>query len=300
MGWRVVYIANPARLSTKDASLVIKNDSEEEVRIPIEDISALVVETRQALLSSYLLSELGKSDVIVYLCDEKHLPCASILPFCQHSRALAAVQLQMNASEPFRKNCWRNIARAKIRNQARCLKILGNEAYRELNALASEVKSGDSTNREAVAARIYFLQTLPSGNRCKEDACNAALDYGYAILRGAVARSISAHGFMPSIGVHHKNALNRFNLADDFIEPFRPLVDLWVAQNIGLDEDFQSVHRAKLVALLSFLVCVDDERVTALRAIELLVSSFIGACREKKPDLLKLPELLPLEPRAVE
>ncbi len=300
MGWRVVCIANPARLSVKNASLVVKTGEEEPVCVPLEDISVLMVETRQASLSSHLLAELGGRGTLVFFCDGKHLPCASLLPFCQHSRALAALNAQLQGSEPFRKNCWRLVVRRKIENQAKCLELLGDESARELFAIASEVKSGDSTNRESVAARLYFLRTLPQGTRSSDNVPNAALDYGYAILRGAIARNIASHGFLPSLGVHHKSELNAFNLADDFIEPFRPLVDLWVAQNVNDAQELLAEHRIGLIELLSCLMLVEGEKVTVLRAIEVLAASFVTACREKRPEALKLPELIPIEKRREE
>ena len=293
MGWRVVGIANPARLSVKNSALIVEND-EGRASIPIEDISALVLETRQALISSYLMAELGKSGVAVYFCDEKHLPCASLVPYCTHSRPLAALKMQLETSVPFRKNCWRRVIEAKIANQARCLEILGYPDFRELDALAAEVRSGDATNREAVAARFYFRNILRSGKRGGEDAMNAALDYGYAIVRGVITRSIAEHGFIPFLGVHHCNELNPFNLADDFIEPFRPLVDLWVSQNVDDKTVFNLEIRKGLAALLVCLMVVDGERLTVIRAVETLVSSFVGACREKSPDRLKLPGLVPI------
>lgn len=300
MGWRVVCIANPARLSLKNSCLVVAPGDGETVSIPLEDISVLLVETRQASISSHLMSELGASGVLVFFCDGRHMPCSSLLPFCQHSRALAALNMQLSSSVPFRKNCWRLVVRSKIQNQARCLRFLEIEGDRELFALSAEVRSGDSTNRESAAAQIFYRRTMPGMPRSGVSARNSALDYGYAILRGAVARSIAAYGFLPSLGIHHKSELNPFNLADDFIEPFRPLINLWVVQNVKDEDEFLPGHRMTLASLLSCLMPVEGRRVTVLTAIQMLAASFVSACREKSPELLQLPELIPIELHAEE
>ena len=295
MGWRVVCIANPARLSLKNSCLVVASGDDEGVSVPLEDISVLLIESRQVSVSSHLMAELGSSAVLVFFCDEKHMPCSYLLPFCQHSRSLVALNMQLSSSVPFRKNCWRLVVRSKIQNQARCLALLGMDGERELAALAAEVKSGDSTNRESVAAGIFYRQTMPGMPRSGISTRNSALDYGYAILRGAVARSIASYGFLPTLGIHHKSELNPFNLADDFIEPFRPLVNLWVVQNINDDDKFLPEDRMSLAALLSCLILTDGKMVTVLLAIQMLAASFVSACREKNPELLKLPELIPIE-----
>ena len=163
-----------------------------------------------------------------------------------------------------------------------------------MRALAAQVKSGDGDNRESVAAAVTFGALFPGLKRREDGVINAALNYGYAILRACTARTLTAFGFQPALGIHHCSELNAFNLADDFLEPFRPVVDLWTFMHMRDAEQFEKEHRLALVRLLAAVVRCGGEEVTAQRACEVMCASFVGACREKDPQLLRLPELLPL------
>lgn len=291
MSWRSVVIANPAKLSLQNNHLRISQD--EDVLVPLEDINVIVVETGQVTMTARLLDALATAAVPLFTCDEKHLPSGVFLPFQPHSRVLKVQEMQLKSTLPFRKNCWRTLVQCKIRNQARCMDILEIEGSRELYAIASEVKSGDPTNRESVASRFYFNRMMPGVSRTNECTLNAALDYGYAIIRGAMARSLVSYGFLPAHGIHHKNELNAFNLADDFMEVFRPVVDLWVFSNIENWEGFGPGMRQRLVALLQSNILINDERQTQLRAMDIVSVGYASACRNKDPNALCFPDLLP-------
>ncbi|MFA0889833.1 MAG: type II CRISPR-associated endonuclease Cas1 [Synergistales bacterium] len=291
MSWRSIIISNPAKLSSGNGRLNIEQECER-FSVPLEDIGAIVLESPQISLTVPLLREIAKGHISMFICDEKHLPCGVIQPFHQHSRQARVLQSQLALSRPFAKNCWKKIIERKIINQAACLRLLSLEGVLDLEALALEIRSGDTTNREGVAARIYFAKLAPKVIRNDETAFNAALDYGYAIFRGALARSLSSFGFLPALGLWHHSELNPFNLADDFLETFRPLVDLWVGGNIQENSVFSQDHRKALVALLHKEVRIEGEEQKALRAIEICVASFSSACRERDPTLLRLPELL--------
>lgn len=292
MSWRSVFISNPARLSLKSNHLVIRQ--EEEILVPLEDISVIVIETDQATITSKLLNEIARHKISLFICDSKHLPSGLFLPFQQHSRFLKILKRQLEQTAPFKKNCWRMIVEQKIKNQAICLEILGKRGAEELRAIASDVKSGDSTNRESVAAKLYFDIYMPNTNRQEDNTVNAALNYGYSIMRGAVARSLTSYGFLTAVGIHHKNELNSFNLADDFMELFRPLIDLWTAQNISDDCGFTKKERIGLLALQNVDIMIFMERHSVIRAIEIMISSFSYACSCGKPEMMKLPELIPI------
>lgn len=300
MSWRTLFIATPARLSLKQNSVLVETHGDAPVTVPMEDIASVVIESPQVTLTAPLLSEMSKNGASLVVCDEKHIPCGVMLPFHQHSRMLAALSLQLEMSVPFCKNCWRLVVKQKILNQSACLEFSGLGGAEILRKIAAQVNSGDSDNREGVAAQkyfeIYFAELIPESTRRDNNHINAALNYGYAILRGAVARSLTSHGFLPALGIKHRNELNAFNLADDFLEPLRPLVDLWVCGNMNSEEKtFSTLDRFELVKLLERLIKINDERVTVLRAIEVMCSSFVTAARAKKPELLLLPELVPIE-----
>ena len=292
MGWRTIFISNPSQISCKHSRLLIRQEREE-TDIPLEDIDVLVVETRQATLTSHLLSELACRGIALFFCDHKHHPCGISLSFNQHHRSLKILRTQINLSAPFRKNCWRLVVMQKLLNQAICLDLLNLSGGDELRSLAKQVRSGDPDNRESVGARRYFTSLMPRSSRAAATPLNAFLNYGYAILRGAVARALTAYGLHPALGIHHKNELNAFNLADDFLEPFRQLVDLWVVTNAWDEPSFMPHHKHALVGLLSSQIEIKGEKETVLRAMEITAYSFAAACEAKEPSQIALPRLLP-------
>lgn len=298
MSWRTVVVSNPARLKIEDDQLVIMQ--EDSVSLSLEDISTLMIDSPQVTLSSALLDRLAQHDILLLVCDKHHLPSMAGLPFEGHSRLLAVQRLQLGMSEPFRKRCWQRIARRKIENQARCLELLGRPQAAKVRALADRVRSGDPDNIESVAAREHFDAAFgPGFERRREDPINSALNYGYAILRASVARALTMHGFLPAHGVHHHSELNRFNLADDFLEPLRPLVDLYVARVSPISE-FTGDHRRQLVGLLHVEALIDSKRQAVTRAVEVMAASYLSACHAADPGLLILPELLQLKPHSYE
>ncbi len=187
MPFRNIIIESPAHISCRNSQLVIRTDCEHAVAI--EDISALLIESRQSTVTAAALSELGQGGCAVFVCDEKHLPAAVMTPFSRHSRELGVIRAQLAASEPLKKRLWQQIVEMKLGNQARCLRFCGNAAdAATLDALVSRVKSGDPENVEATAAAKYFPALFgPGFVRSFEDGRNAALNYGYAILRGYAA-----------------------------------------------------------------------------------------------------------------
>lgn len=284
-----MIISNPARLSLRRGRLVVQQ--EEEAEIPLEDIAAVIVESERTVITAALLCGLAERGVPLFTCGVGHLPCGVFLPYQSHSRFLRVLKRQMEQTLPFRKNCWKAVVKQKIKNQALCLDMLGKRGGDELRALAAEVKSGDPDNRESAAARLYFDSYMPDTTRQEDNAVNAALNYGYAVMRGAVARSLTSYGFLCAAGIHHRNELNAFNLADDFMETLRPAVDLWVARNVAGGSAFTAKERAGLAALLGAPVVINFERQKILRAIDIMCASFSTASAEGDASALKLPEL---------
>lgn len=296
MGWRAIVISNPASLRIADDRLVIAQ--QEEVRLPLEDLAAVIIESPQVTCTATLLTRLAQHDILLLMCDEKHLPCGALLPTAGHSRLAKMQRMQLDTTQPFRKRCWQMIVRQKVANQAACLGYRGRaEAAAALQSLVPAVGSGDTTNVEAQAARRYFPALFrPDFLRSTPDPLNAALDYGYAILRGAVARALAAHGLLLAQGVQHHSELNPFNLADDFLEPYRPVVDLCAGALMADAETLTKEHRAQLVGLLGCDVAMDGQQHPVLHAAEITAASFVTACREKDPGALRLPTLVSLSP----
>jgi CRISPR-associated protein Cas1 len=294
MSYRNLFIQNPARLSTKNEQLVVC--TQEEIFIPIEDINCLLLESRQISVNTHTLSKLAQSGVLVLLCDERHMPCSFLLPTGQYCRRLKILGAQINQPRPKIKRLWQQTVASKILNQARCLKICEKKEAARLEQLAQTVRSGDPENVEGTAAACYFRALFgPAFFRGEEGLVNSALNYGYAILRGAVARSLSVYGFEPALGIHHHNELNSFNLADDLMEPFRPVVDLFVATNVDNSPNGALTPALKhsLFHLLNADINSDGQHHTVAYAIERLIHS-LNRCLLENQERLALPKLIEL------
>ena len=294
MEFKSVYVANPARLTVRREQLVIAQDSE--VTIPMEDITSLMMESRQVSVTSATLQKLAEYEVTVYFCDEQHLPSALLLPLNSHCRQLKVLQAQIALTKPRQKQLWQQIVAAKISNQAKCLELLQNHNYLYLRTLAKQVRPGDPANLEAMAAAFYF-PNLFGVNFTRELPCliNSALNYGYSIVRGAVARNLVTRGLEPCLGVFHHSQLNQFNLADDLMEPLRPLVDLFVASKLkSEDEELTPTIKKQLFNLTNYMLKQGAKRYRLISAIGKIADSFKRALTDKS-EILELPELIPLE-----
>lgn len=224
---QTLFFSTPVRLSLKNCQLVISwRDRDDTVTRPIEDIGCVVLENQQISISLPLLNELTRYNVAVVICDSRFMPASMLMPLEANTTQAESIKTQTAATEPMKKQAWKQIIEAKIRNQAALLAKHGKDAD-ALRPLYANVKSGDADNREGQAARIYWSRLLGDGfRRMREGDCpNALLNYGYAILRAATARALLGSGLFPQFGIFHKNRYNAFPLADDVMEPFRPYVD---------------------------------------------------------------------------
>lgn len=288
---RTLCIQNPATLSVKDAALLIQQGATVVARVPLEDMWALIVETRRAQITTAALSALMEAGVSVMVCGGDHMPNGLLLPLGLHSRHAAVVESQLTMSKPLMKRLWQRIVVAKIENQAEALALLGIDGG-PLRSIAKMVQSGDATNRESVAASGYFKKLLPEGGR-REGAYAASLDYGYSVLRAGVGRCAVGGGWLVSRGIHHRNELNAFNLVDDLIEPFRPVVDLLAVQR-GLCGELTPEIKRNLASVFEYAVKTPHGLTSVQAAIELEVDSFKTAVLEDDASLLCLPELVAL------
>ena len=295
MSWRSVMITQPTKLSVKNRQLQITQD--EEWSIPMEDISSIVFETPQINMSAKVLSLMAENKIIMYSCDDKHLPNGIFIPFASHSRELKVIKKQLDCSESFKKRCWQKIIIRKILNQAEVLKLCKRTLMSQhLENLSQKVNSGDTQNKEAIAAKSYFISLFGNSfSREYDDVFNASLNYGYSIIRGAIARTVVSYGYIPSIGIHHKSELNNYNLIDDFIEPFRPIVDLWVKTNITPETEFDKYVRAELVNLLNIDVRIQGKLQSVNNAINVMIASYTTAINQNDYKKLELPEILPIQ-----
>lgn len=294
MSFRSIIISNPAKLNVKNNNLTITN--EDKFEIPIEDISILVIESNSVTVTNRLLGKLADNSVATIICDEKHLPNSMVLPLNSHHRSYKVLKQQLNQTAAFSKRIWQSIIKQKLINQGKSLEILNQNGYEFLYKLSDAVESGDKGNREAIGAKHYF-KCLFSDDFTRDDdnGYNAALNYGYTIIRSAVARTLVMYGFNTTLGVNHCNELNSFNLADDFMEPFRPIVDMWASQNMSYDCLLSREDRVALVDLVNCECIINGQNHSVLNAIDKMVSSYTTAIGKKDYRLLKLPTIKPLE-----
>ena len=301
MGFRNIKIDSHVKLSIKNQQLYIETDILRQ--IPLEDINCILIENQTVTVSAYLLQKMADMGITVYVCDEKHLPNAVLLPMVRHSRHFKILKYQIEAGKPLQKRLWQQIVVRKIRNQALCLAYLDLDGSEELMKMCKEVQSGDRTHVEAKAAAFYFKSLYGLGfSRGNDHVINSALNYGYAIVRGLIARSIVCYGLEPSIGVFHHSELNNFNWADDMIEPFRPLVDLYVSQNYDvaeIDSDLTPERKRDIFGIINYDMDVKGEKRIISNCIDMLVASYSSALQGKRSDL-ELPELMQLQVHSYE
>ncbi len=303
MVWRSVVISQPAKLKREHFSLVVEQT--QSARVPFEDIAVIVLNHREITLTHPVLSACGEYGIGLFSTGQNHQPNGVFMPFLSHSRATRMLRLQLEIDRPTAKRAWAEIVKVKIGNQAACLKMAGREGADRLESYARRVRSGDTGRMEAQAAAFYFPQLFGRGfDRGKASWINAALDYGYAVLRGAIARGLVAHGLLPSVGLFHASEQNAFNLADDLIEPFRPLVDLHVGRNLPAvaveAQELTPSDKVALVALLNNDMRMPRGEMTVLAAVEHATEALVRLFEGGSESVLELPRLIGLRQHYIE
>lgn len=284
---RTICIQNPAKLSVRNSSLVIQQE-EGQASIPLEDLWVIIIETHRAQVTAKALSSIVEAGIGVMTCGQDHMPNGLLLPLGAHSRHAAIVEDQLLMSAPLKKRLWQRIVVSKIRNQSAALELMGKNSS-SVRCHATKVLSGDTSSRESVAASAYFKQMLPYGTR-HEGPFSTALNYGYSVLRAGVARAAVAGGWLVSRGIHHSSNLNAFNLVDDLIEPFRPVVDIDVVRS-DLQGPLTSASKKLLATVFEHLVICGGKRTTVQSAIERELETLREAVLSRDASRLLLPEI---------
>jgi len=294
---RVIEISSgPLRISVKHHQLILTYPDDQQKQINTEDIGMLILDHPGVTFNVAVVNQLLDCGVSFLICGAGHLPVTWFFPVADHALQTERFRIQQGITLPLQKNLWKHIIQSKIWNQSLCLEAC-KKSPTDLRLLRKHVRSGDTSNLEGQAARIYWKELFGSNFRRDRDADspNALLNYGYAILRSAIARKICSTGLHPTFGIHHRNRNNPFVLADDLIEPFRPLVgivvyNLWESE---LDEINRS-SKGKILGLMNQFVWIDEKNQSLQNAIEIYVNSYLESIREKKL-LLKFPESLAYE-----
>lgn len=278
---RTLYFGNPAYLSLKDNQLVVKLKDGEVKTVPVEDIGYVVLDHRQITITQGALAALEENNVAVITCDTRHLPTGLLLPLAGNTIQSERFQSQIEASVPLKKQLWQQTVQQKILNQANVLKLCRNVEVGNMFAWAKSVKSGDSENREAVAAAYYWKEIFPEVPEFFRDryGCppNNMLNYGYAVLRAVVARGLVSSGLLPTLGIFHHNRYNAYCLADDIMEPYRPFVDKLVVDVCielkGFPDDLDVAIKARLLQIPVLDVIIDGSRSPLMNAVATTTAS---------------------------
>lgn len=291
---RTLVFSNPMSLSLKNCQLVLafKDDPDNKMTIPIEDIGVVIIENQQVSITIPLMNALIEGNVQVVVCNDRGMPSAMLQSFEGNNLQGENLRNQIDAGEVLKKQLWKQIVEAKIRNQAALLNKVGQEGS-ILKQYYQNVKSGDTDNREGIAARRYFSELF--GESFIRDrtlyGINALLNYGYTILRAATARALVSSGLLPAIGIFHHNRSNAFPLADDIMEPYRPYVDeiVYDLTMQGKQELTKDV-KAELIQVL--YADTRFSKVTRPLSVGLsLTSSSLSKCYAKENTRLSLPIL---------
>ncbi|HNX87522.1 MAG TPA: type II CRISPR-associated endonuclease Cas1 [Paludibacteraceae bacterium] len=306
---RTLYFGNPAYLHLDNKQLIVKLPQVEKnaempemlkkeaiASIPVEDIGVVILDDKQVTITQALISTLLDNNVALISCSENHMPSGLFLPLNVNSMQNERFRAQIDASVPLKKQLWQQTIISKIRNQAAMLKKYGKDAS-WLMKWAGDVRSGDPDNYEAQAAAYYWQHIFPEKlgfKRFREgEPPNNLLNYGYAILRAVVARGLVATGLMPTLGIHHENKYNAYCLADDIMEPYRPMVDRVVCEIVYSEIDFTELNKdikQKLLSIPAMDISIDGENSPLMVGLQRTTASLFK-CFEGSSKKIIYPEL---------
>ena len=280
---RTLFFGNPCELYKQNNQLIVDYKKEEELnkQVPIEDIGLMVVDHYQVKLTAALIQELIANNTAMVFCDAKHLPSGMLLPLSVHHAYTEKVHKQLEASLPLKKQLWQQTVVAKIRNQAALLRIYGGDTENMLR-WAQQVRSGDPDNLEARAAAYYWDNIFSGIETFRRfrfgNPPNNLLNFGYAILRAIVARSLVASGMMTAVGIHHRNKYNPHCLADDIMEPFRPYIDRIVLELVRTGHKMEELTpelKRELMAVASVDIVIEKKQSPLMVGVQRTTASLM-------------------------
>lgn len=288
MSWRTVVITKHVKLSYKNSYLIVRGEQEQ--MIHLSEIHTLLIDTTRAVLTAYLISELMKQKIKVIFCDEKRQPESEIVPYYGAHNTSKKIKAQLAWSISAQQEIWTAIIAEKIQQQQRLLNKLGLPAAQKLKNYLADLQLYDVTNREGHAAKVYFNALFGKDFvRESDDTINIALNYGYTILLSTFNKEIVSQGYLTQIGLKHTNQFNYFNLSSDLMEPFRPMVDALVYNN--MNDTFDTAYKLQLVNLLNEQVIIQGQKHFVTMAIHLYLKSVFKALDEGNPQLIKSLEV---------
>lgn len=277
MSHRIIYIEKCECLKLYLDNLKVKYNDDDLI-LPLSDIQILVIDNYKSSLTVSLINKLTEYNICTILCGIDHIPKSYILPMNGHFSQSGNINKQICWNENKKKVIHQKIVKAKIKNQAEILKCNYKNKYiiEKLYQFENEVELDDKTNREGLAAKIYFRELFGDDFiRFDNDVINAGLNYGYSIFRSLITSIIVAKGYLPNLGIFHKGKQNMFNLSDDVIEVFRPIIDNYVFNNMREDILFKQEHREALIQLVYKKIEIDGRKQTVSNAIYIYIESIL-------------------------
>lgn len=290
MSWRVVVISSCCKLDMKMGYMAVRSKDGVK-KIYIDEIATIIIENTAVSITGCLISELIKRKVKIIFCDEKRNPSSEIMAMYGSHDCSAKIKKQINWSDDIKGVVWTEIVREKIEKQSEFLRELNKNIEADLlNKYILEMEFNDKSNREGHAAKVYFNALFGKDfTRSKDNAINAALNYGYSILLSAVNREVTSNGYLTQLGLFHDNMFNQFNLSCDLVEPFRIIADRKVKEREYTE--FTSNERHDMVNILNEEVYIDSERQYLMNAIKIYCKSVFEALCENDISLIKFFEL---------
>lgn len=279
MGWRTIVVTKNCKLSYKNDYLIIRSETLQ--MIHLSEINLIIIENGMVSITSYLINELINNKIKLMFCDETHNPAGEIVPYYNSFNTSKKVQNQIKWKKTNKDEIWQQIVKHKIHNQAMLLRKLEIDGYNQLFEYEKNVEVGDKTNREGHAAKVYF--NLLFGKkfiRGSKDDINISLDYGYSIILSTFNKEIVSKGYITQIGINHKNEHNPFNLSCGLMEPYRPLIDEIVYNNIN--NEFNKTQKYKLLDVLNRVVTFNNKEQYVSNAIPIYIQSVFNALENIK------------------
>lgn len=289
MSFRVVLIENEVKLGLKLNNLVVNKDGDD-IWIPLDDISIIVVDNLNTNITTRMLSILAEENIGLVICDKNHMPNGCFVTYENHARASKMLQYQISFNNEYKNLLWDEIVKAKIINQSETLDLICGKENDEFSLIdyTIDVVNGDEQNREGTAAKAYFTRLMGSSfSRSNNDILlNSGLDYGYSIIRSYISRLLIGYGFNCELGIHHKSEYNSFNLVDDIMEPIRPILDICAYKLLDKQNYFLPEHRRCLVNFINHYIKYNTKTMYVGNMLEEYVVQIVNCIKNKKVEIL--------------